>query len=177
MDAATLKARQTPLKEKYRTDPSSALVVSRAEGRLTEGITCTVTSWNGETVAGLHSAAGGDGSRACSADMLLQALVACAGVTLNSVATHMGVRLDDAVIEAEGKWDARGTLGVSRDVPVGLTEISLSFRLEPEPEPKTRDKLIELAERYCVIFHTLKNGTEIEVRPPAPDVQPSATTA
>jgi uncharacterized OsmC-like protein len=169
MDAAALKAVQGPLKERYRADPAAAQVVSRAEGRLSEGITCTVTTWNGEAVAGLHPATGGDGSRACSADMLLQALVACAGVTLNSVATHMGVPLDDAVIVAEGKWDARGTLGVARDLPVGLTEISLAFRLEPEPTPALRSKLIELTERYCVIYHTLKNGTRIEVRPFASD--------
>jgi len=177
MDAATLKALQAPLKERYRSDPAAALVRSRATGRLTPGITCTVTSWNGETIAGLHAAAGGDGSKACSADLLLQALVACAGVTLNSVATHMGVRLDDAVIEAEGSWDARGTLGVSREVPVGLTDISLSFSLQPEPEPKTRAKLLELTERYCVIFHTLRHGTRIEVRPPEGDDQPTGGVA
>jgi uncharacterized OsmC-like protein len=166
MDAATLRAKQAPLKEKYRAEPGTALVVSRAQGRLTQGITCTVTTGHGETIAGLHAATGGDGTTACSADLLLQALVACAGVTLNSVATHMGVRLEEAVIEAEGSWDARGTLGVSRDVPVGLTEVALTFRLEPEPEPTRRAKLIELTERYCVIFHTLKNGTRIETRPP-----------
>lgn len=168
MDAPTLKAMQAPLKEKYRTDPASALTTARAEGRLTNGIGCTVTGWEGETVAGLHPATGGDGSRACSADMLLQALVACAGVTLHSVATHMGVRLGKTSIVAEGTWDARGTLGLSREVPVGLTDITLDFRFDPEPDSGTRAKLIELTERYCVILHTLREGTRVETRPPLP---------
>jgi len=157
MDAAALRARQAPIKQRYRDNPDSARVPAHAEARLGEGITCTVPGWAGNIVAGLHPAAGGDGSQACSADMLLEALVACAGVTLNSVATAMGVALRDAVVRAEGTWDARGTLGVSRETPIGLTDIRLKFELDTDADEQTCKRLVELTERYCVIYQTLRN--------------------
>jgi len=167
MDAAELRALQAPLKKGYREDPGSARVVSRAEGRF-EGsdITCTVDGWAAPVVAGFHPATGGDGSKACSADMLLEALVACAGVTLRSVATAMGIPVNNARIAAEGTWDARGTLGVSRDTPVGLTEISLHFELDTDADAATTERLIALTERYCVIYQTLRQGPKLgfEVR-------------
>lgn len=163
MDAAELKALQAPIKQGYRDDPDSARVPARAEARLGEGITCSVPGWGGDVVAGLHPAAGGDGSKACSADMLLEALVACAGVTLNSVATAMGVSLRDAVVRAEGTWDARGTLGVSRETPVGLTDIRLTFELDTDADEQTRRRLVELTERYCVIYQTLRTPPAMSV--------------
>lgn len=164
MNAQELRELQAPLKQKYREDPDAGEVRAHAEGRLGEGITCAVTSWGEKTMAGLHPATGGDGSKACSADMLLEALVACAGVTLNSVATHMGVSLRGAVVRAEGRWDARGTLGVSREAPVGLTHIELSFELDTDADEGTKAKLIELTERYCVIYQTLRNPPEVRIR-------------
>ena len=165
MNAQELRDLQAPLKQKYRKDPETGEVRAHAEGRLGEDITCGVTSWGEtKTMAGLHPATGGDGSKACSADMLLEALVACAGVTLSSVATHMGVSLNDALVRAEGRWDARGTLGVSREAPVGLTDIELSFELDTDTDEKTRAKLIELTERYCVIYQTLRNPPEVRIR-------------
>lgn len=166
MDATKLRALQAPIKQRYRERPETALVTARAEGRLSDGITCRVKSWRGDTVAGLHAATGGDGSKACSADMLLEALVACAGVTLNSVATAIGVELKEVAVRAEGKWDARGTLGLSKETPVGLTEIELSFDLHGEVDEQTRAKLIELTERYCVIYQTLKNPPKVALRRP-----------
>jgi uncharacterized OsmC-like protein len=164
MDAAELRALQAPIKQGYRDDPTSARVPAHAEARLGAGVTCTVAGWSGETVAGLHPAAGGDGSKACSADMLLEALVACAGVTLNSVATVMGVNLRNAVVRADGHWDARGTLGVSKEVPIGLIDIELTFELDTDADEKTRTKLIELTERYCAILQTLRNPPRISWR-------------
>ncbi len=161
MDAAELRALQAPIKEGYRENPASARIPAHAEARLGDGVSCAVGGWTGETVAGLHPAAGGDGSQACSADMLLEALVACAGVTLNSVATAMGVELRDAVVRAEGHWDARGTLGVSKEVPIGLTDIGLTFELDTDADEKTKTRLVELTERYCVILQTLKAPPEI----------------
>ncbi|MSR21984.1 MAG: OsmC family peroxiredoxin [Gemmatimonadetes bacterium] len=158
MDVATLRALQAPLKQKYRDEPRAAMVTALAEGRPGDGLTCAVDIWGAKVIAGLHPAVGGDGSKACSADILLDALVACAGVTLNSVATAMGVTLTRAVVRAEGKWDARGTLGVSRETPVGITDIELSFDLETDADGPARAKLIELTERYCVIYQTLRNA-------------------
>ncbi len=164
MDRTALKALQAPIKERYKDDPARALVTAKAAARLGEDITCTVPGWTGDTVAGLHPAAGGDGSKACSADMLLEALVACAGVTLNSVATAMGVTLRGAVVRAEGTWDARGTLGMSKETPVGLTDIALSFELDTDADEATRRRLLELTERYCVIYQTLRNQPVMEMR-------------
>ncbi|WP_029137657.1 OsmC family protein [Nakamurella lactea] len=164
MEAAELRALQKPVKDAYRDDPAKATVRKTVEGRFTaDGITCTVDTWAGPTRAGLHPATGGDGSDACSADMLLQALAACAGVTLRSVATAMGIELRDAVISASGTWDARGTLGVDRSVPVGFTAIELSFELDTDAEPAKVDKLLELTERYCVIAQTLQAPPTVTV--------------
>lgn len=164
MDTAELRALQAPLKEKYREDPATARIPAAAGGSLGDGITCAVAGWAGNTVAGLHPAAGGDGSKACSADMLLEALVACAGVTLNSVATAMGIELRDAKVRAEGTWDARGTLGLSKETPIGLTNIELIFELDTDADEAARTRLIELTERYCVIYQTLKNSPELSYR-------------
>lgn len=164
MDASELRGLQAPLKETYRESPEEARVIARAEGRVEGDVGCTVRGASGETLAGLHPATGGDGTRACSADMLLEALVACAGVTLSSVATVLGVDVEGAVVRAQGTWDARGTLGVSRDAPVGLTEIELSFELDPDLDPETRERLIELTERYCVIYRTLAEPPRVTLR-------------
>lgn len=164
MDATELRALQRPLKKRYRDDGKAAQVRARAEARPGEEITCTVESPAGTTVAGLHPATGGDGEAACSADMLLEALVACAGVTLNSVATALGVELGESVIRAEGTWDARGTLGVSKEVPVGLTSIEVEFDLDTDADEETRRRLIELTERYCVILQTLRSPPEVKLR-------------
>jgi uncharacterized OsmC-like protein len=133
MDSKALRALQAPLKEGYKHNPQTALIQARAEGVITgEAVTCHVQTLAGTTVAGLHPAAGGDGSQACSADMLLQALVACAGVTMKSVATVMGIALSQVKVIAEGIWDARGTLGIERAVPVGLTDVALTFELKAD---------------------------------------------
>ena len=161
MDATDLREIQAPLKKRYLDEPEAARVESRAEGVIEDGISVAVPGWAGTTRAGLHEATGGDGTHACSADMLLEALVACAGVTLKSVATAMEVSLGRAVVRASGTWDARGTLGVSRDAPVGLTDIELAFDLDPDLPPETRRKLIELTERYCVIYQTLRSSPEM----------------
>jgi uncharacterized OsmC-like protein len=156
MDAAQLRSLQAPLKSRYREASETARIPARAEAVLDPAnIACHVSAGGRTVVAGLHPAAGGDGSLACSADMLLAALAACAGVTLTAVATAMGVPLRDGRIIAEGFWDARGTLGVDRGAPVGLTEISLTFELDTEAEPATLERLLAATERYCVIFQTL----------------------
>lgn len=165
MDAQELRARQQPLKKHYQDEPDSALVAARAEARLSDGaIACTLPTWSGAVVAGLHPAAGGDGTQACSADMLLEALAACAGVTLKSVATAMGIELRAGRIIAEGHWDARGTLALDRDVPVGLRDVRLRFELESDADDARLARLVELSERYCVIYQTLVN-------PPARSVE------
>lgn len=164
-DAAALRALQKPLKDSYREDPASARVTGRAVARLTgEGITATVDGWAGPVRAGFHPATGGDGADACSADMLLEAVAACAGVTLRSVATVMGVELRDASVVAEGVWDARGTLAVDREAPVGLTEVTLTFAFDSDADEATADKLVTLAERYCVIAQTLQHSPTLAVR-------------
>ncbi len=165
MDATTLRELQAPIKARYREAPARAIVHNVAEGRF-EGndVTCTVTGWAGDAVAGLHPATGGDGSKACSADMLLEALVACAGVTLRSVATAMSIPLQSANVKAEASWDARGTLGLSKETPVGLTSISVTFELETPADQEKVEKLVELTERYCVIYQTIKGGTPIKAR-------------
>jgi uncharacterized OsmC-like protein len=161
MDAQALRELQAPIKQRYKDNPETALVVGEAEARLGQDITCSISGWAGETKAGLHPAAGGDGSAACSADMLLEALVACAGVTLSSVATAMGITVNSGVVKARGTWDARGTLGVSRETPIGLTSIDLTFDLDIDADDKARAKLVELTERYCVIYQTLKNPPQL----------------
>lgn len=161
MDAKTLRERQSPLKQKYRKNPQEAVITLEAEGTLGNEITCQVPSQNGTTVAGLHPATGGSESVACSGDMLLQSLAACAGVTLNAVATNMGIHLTDAEVRAKGELDFRGTLGVSKDAPVGFKEIQLHFDLETDEEKSNIEKLIELTERFCVIYQTLNEGVTI----------------
>lgn len=162
MDAKDLRAKQAPLKERYKAEPESAKVTSEAVGRISGGdIVCNVEGWNHDIVAGLHASTGGDGSQACSADLLLQALVACAGVTLKSVATAMGVELRDATVTAEGDWDARGTLGLSKETPVGLSDVRLRFDLDTDADRATVAKLIQLTERFCVIYQTLKNPPSV----------------
>jgi uncharacterized OsmC-like protein len=164
IDAAALRTLQAPIKQGYKDDPASARIHAHAEATLkADAIACTVPTWNSETVAGLHPAAGGDGSEACSADLLLQALVACAGVTLNAVSTAMGVQLRSAKVIADGIWDARGTLGVDREVPVGLTEISVRFELDSDADREKLDRIVQTVERYCVIFQTLKTPPKLSV--------------
>lgn len=172
MDAEQLRALQAPLKQQYRDRPEAARVTSAATARIADdGITCMVDGWLGQTAAGMHPAAGGDGSQACSADMLLESLAACAGVTMKSVATAMGVSLQEVRIEAEGDWDARGTLGVDRETPVGLTAIRLRFVVNADADDATIERLIRTTERYCVIFQTLKQPPDLsfELQRAAPD--------
>jgi uncharacterized OsmC-like protein len=152
MDANQLRALQAPLKKRYREQPETARIPARAEAMLDlDRVTYQVRSWAGETAAGLHPAAGRDGSLACSADMLLEALVACAGVTISAVATAMGVSLRGGRVIAEAHWDARGTLGVDREIPIGLTDIALTFELDTDADAATVQRLVETSERFCVI--------------------------
>ena len=163
MNAETLRSLQAPLKEKYRQEPNTALVTLRAEGRLGEGITCKIETGKAPVTAGLHPATGGDGVSACSGDMLLEALVGCAGVTLNAVATGLGIQLRDAKVRAEGDLDFRGTLGVSKDVPVGFERIRLRFDLDTDATAEQVATLIRLTERYCVVYQTLSRPAKIDV--------------
>jgi uncharacterized OsmC-like protein len=163
MDAPTLKALQAPLKERYRQNPDTAVVTLHAQGRIGEGIACRVETGRALVEAGLHPATGGSGAQACSGDMLLEALVACAGVTLRSVATARGIELRDALVTAEGDLDFRGTLGVAKDAPVGFRAIRLRFELDTDAGEEDRRKLIETTERYCVVLQTLRNSPPVEV--------------
>ena len=164
MDANELRALQAPLKKQYREQPETGRTLARAEATLDlNRVACRVRSWSGETDAGLHPAAGGDGKLACSADILLEALVACAGVTISAVATAMSVNLRGGRVIAEGHWDARGTLGVNRDVPVGLTDIALTFELDTDADPATVQRLVEMSERFCVIYQTLLTPPRLSV--------------
>ena len=158
MDATELKELQAPLKQQYNHDPQTAVITMRAESHVTEGIACKVETGRQLAEAGLHPAAGGDGSQLCSGDMLLEALVACAGVTLKAVATAMGINLADAGVYAEGDLDFRGTLAVNRDAKVGFRDIRLRFVLESEAPAEALDKLVQLTERYCVVLQTLKDS-------------------
>src|SRR5438874_5585373 len=163
MDSAALKALQQPLKEQYRAEPESAVVTLHAEGRLGEGVTCSVETGRALVEAGLHPATGGNGLSACSGDMLLEALVGCAGVTLNAVATALGIRLRDATLRAEGDLDFRGTLGMSKDVPVGFQQIRLQFDLDTDASEEQLATLLRLTERYCVVYQTLSRPAKIDV--------------
>ena len=163
MKAEELRALQAPLKTQYRERPESALVTLHAEGRLGENITCKIETGKARVEAGLHPATGGDGLSACSADMLLEALVGCAGVTLRAVATALGIQLRGATIQAEGDLDFRGTLGVSKDVPVGFKEIRLHFDLDTDASEEQLANLLRLTERYCVVYQTLSHPAEINV--------------
>lgn len=163
MNAETLRAMQAPLKDKYRTEPDAALITLKAQGKIGEGITCKVETGRAMAEAGLHPATGGDGLSLCSGDMLLEALVACAGVTLNAVATAIGVTLRDATIRAEGDLDFRGTLGVAREAPVGFQAIRLHFDLDTDATADQLASLMKLTERYCVVYQTLRQAPSITV--------------
>jgi uncharacterized OsmC-like protein len=164
MDSDTLKAAQAPLKQRYREDAESALVTMTASGTLDgDGVSCSVQTGRALVEAGLHPAGGGDGSFACSGDMLLQALVACAGVTLRAVATSMGVQVRSGTVRAEGDLDFRGTLGVDKSAPVGFRDIRMSFELDTAAEPDTVATLIRLTERYCVVLQTITRAPGVSV--------------
>jgi uncharacterized OsmC-like protein len=161
MDATTLRALQAPLKDRYRDDPEAAVVTLRASGSLGEGITCSVETGRALAEAGLHPASGGDGSALCSGDMLLEALAACAGVTLRAVATSIGVEVAGGRVLAEGDLDFRGTLGVDREAPVGFSDIRLAFEVASDAPQDQLDQLLKLTERYCVVLQTLRSGPPV----------------
>lgn len=162
MDRETLRAVQAPLKERYAQDPDAAVVTLRAQGALGEGVTCSVQTGRALAVAGLHPASGGDGTTLCSGDMLLEALAACAGVTMRAVATSLGIAVEGQVL-AEGDLDFRGTLGVDREAPVGFRTIRLRFDLETDADEALAAKLVELTERYCVVLQTLAGSPALLV--------------
>jgi uncharacterized OsmC-like protein len=161
VDRDQLRAVQTPLKERYREQPSSAVVTLSAVGNLGDGVACSVQTGRAIAEAGLHPATGGDGSLLCSGDMLLEALVACAGVTLRAVATSLGILVSSGRVRAEGDLDFRGTLGIDREAPVGFSAIRLSFELDTDAEPEQVSTLQRLTERYCVVYQTLAAGPEL----------------
>jgi uncharacterized OsmC-like protein len=165
MNSSELRELQAPLKEKYRADPGAAVVTLRARGDLAEGaIACKVKTGRALVEAGLHPATGGSGIEACSGDMLLEALVACAGVTLKAVATALDIRLKGGTVSAEGDLDFRGTLGVAREAPVGFREIRLAFALDTDEPEERRQSLLKLTERYCVVLQSLRVAPKIAVR-------------
>lgn len=155
MDRDQLRAAQAPLKEKYRNDPASAILTLRAAGTLADDVSCSVETGRSLVNAGLHAATGGSGLAVCSGDMLLQALVACAGVTLNAVATSLGISVRSGTLVAEGDLDFRGTLGVSKDAPVGFRDIRLNISIDTDAAEPDKQKLLELTRRYCVVYQTL----------------------
>ncbi len=162
MNADQLRELQAPLKQKYKDDPESARQSLKAVASLkTGGVTCAVDTFSGSVTAGLHPATGGDGSLACSGDMLLEALVGCAGVTLRAVSTALQIPVNDGTITAQGDLDFRGTLGVSKETPVGLTNIRVHFALDTEASDEQIGKLLKLTERYCVVYQTLASATDV----------------
>ena len=161
MDADQLRALQAPLKERYKTDPAAACITLRASGAIGEGVTCKVETGRALAIAGLHSATGGSGAELCSGDMLLEALVACAGVTLKAVATALAIPLASATVTAEGDLDFRGTLGIAKDAPVGFSAIRLMFALDTAAGRDKIDTLLKLTERYCVVLQTLKQSQSL----------------
>jgi len=163
MDQSEIRALQAPLKQRYREEPTSALVTLVAEGEICDGVSCSVATGRALVEAGLHPATGGTGALACSGDMLLQALVACAGVTLSAVATSLGIPLRGGRLTAQGDLDLRGTLGVAKEVPVGFREIRLTIALDTDAGPEEQRKLLELTERYCVVYQTLARAPELKV--------------
>jgi uncharacterized OsmC-like protein len=165
MNRDELRALQAPLKQRYKDDPVASTITLKAEGRLGEGVSCNVETGRALVEAGLHPGTGGTGLQACSGDMLLQALVACAGVTLSAVATSMGIALRGGTLRAEGDLDFRGTLGIAKDAPVGFREIRLSFDLDTDAPPADLQKLLELTERYCVVYQTLRSGPALRIAP------------
>jgi uncharacterized OsmC-like protein len=170
MDREALHSLQQPLKERYRREPRTALVTLTADGEIGDGVTCSVQTGQALVAAGLHPASGGDGTSACSGDMLLQALAACAGVTLNSVATSMEIPIERGTVHVEGDLDFRGTMAVGKEAPVGFVDIRLRFDLKSSAPPEQLQRLVALTERYCVVYQTL-------LRPPSVDVTISESTA
>lgn len=167
MDAENLRATQAPLKDRYRDTPDSAVLELSARGRLGEGVACSLETGKQIAEAGLHPYAGGDGTQLCSGDMLLEALVACAGVTLKAVATALGIEVRDGTVTASGTLDFRGTLGVAKDAPVGFRDIKLDFEIDADADEEQLATLIKLTERYCVVYQTLKTTPEL----PAPGIK------
>jgi uncharacterized OsmC-like protein len=163
MDAAELRSLQAPIKDKYKTDPDAAVITLKANGTLDDGISCKVETGRALQIAGLHPATGGSGRELCSGDMLLEALVACAGVTLKAVATAIEVPLKSGKVSAEGDLDFRGTLGVAKEAPVGFREIRLRFDVETDAPQEKLDQLLKLTERYCVVYQTIKAGPKVDV--------------
>jgi len=164
MDRESLRSVQQPLKERYRSEPEAALVTLHAEGTLGEGVTCSVQTGRALVEAGLHPASGGGGMSACSGDMLLQALVACAGVTMNSVATSMEIPIERGTVHAEGDLDFRGTMAVTKDAPVGFANIRMRFDVQSSAPPEQLARMLELTERYCVVYQTLLNSPAVEIK-------------
>jgi uncharacterized OsmC-like protein len=165
MDANGLRALQAPIKERYKNDPKAAYITLKASGHLDDGkIACKVQTGRALAVAGLHPATGGSGLELCSGDMLLEALVACAGVTMKAVATALEIPLKSASVSAEGDLDFRGTLGVAKGVPVGFAQIRLRFELDTNAPQDKLDQLLRLTERYCVVYQTIKSGPPVDIR-------------
>jgi uncharacterized OsmC-like protein len=164
MDRQTLKDLQAPLKQQYRERPETALITLKASGTLGEGLTCRVETGKALVEAGLHPATGGNRLSACSGDMLLEALVACAGVTLGAVATALGLTLRGGTVRTEGDLDFRGTLGVAKEAPVGFADIRLAFDLDIDASEEQLASLLKLTERYCVVYQTLRNSPRCTVR-------------
>src|SRR6266480_1828785 len=165
MDAAQLRATQAPIKERYKSDPKAAMITLKAKGSIdSEGIACKVETGRALAMAGLHPATGGTGLELCSGDMLLEALVACAGVTLKAVSTALDIPLKSAAVSAEGDLDFRGTLGVAKDAPVGFAQIRLTFDVDTDAPQEKLDQLLKLTERYCVVYQTIKSGPPVEVK-------------
>ena len=162
MNATELKNLQAPLKEQYKANPETAVITLKAEGKISEGVSCKIETGKALVKAGLHPATGGTGLLACSGDMLLEALVACAGVTLKAVATALEIEINDGTIKAEGDLDFKGTLGVSKEVPVGFKTIRLNFDLDTNATEEQIASLKKLTERYCVVYQTLVNGVRVE---------------
>ena len=165
MDGTELRAMQAPIKERYKSDPGAAMITLKAKGTLdAPGIACKLETGRAMAIAGLHPATGGSGIELCSGDMLLEALVACAGVTVKAVATALDIPLRNGVVSAEGDLDFRGTLGVAKDAPVGFAQIRLRFDLDTDAAQDKLDQLLKLTERYCVVYQTIKSGPPVDVR-------------
>jgi uncharacterized OsmC-like protein len=164
MNVEELKSLQAPIKERYRQEPKAAMITLQAQGKIGEGVTCSVQTGKALVEAGLHPATGGSGLSMCSGDMLLESLVACAGVTLRAVATALEIPLRDASVRAEGDLDFRGTLGVSKEVPVGLQSIRLRFELDTDATGEQIATLLKLTERYCVVYQTLAHPPKIDIQ-------------
>jgi uncharacterized OsmC-like protein len=164
MDATALRAMQAPIKDRYKTDPNAAMITLKAKGKLDDAnIACKVETGRALAVAGLHPATGGSGMELCSGDMLLEALVACAGVTLKAVATALDIPLKSGSVSAEGDLDFRGTLGVAKDAPVGFAQIRLTFDVETDAPQEKLDQLIKITERYCVVYQTIAKGPPVAI--------------